>query len=143
MLTLDDLGVLRDVRAAGDAVTVTITPTYSGCPALDAIRDDLRAALTDAGYRAVEVRTVLSPPWSTDWISDAGRAKLAEHGIAPPGRVGPRAAGPDPADPRQATPRGWPAPAAGRTPPRSCRASAPPPAPRCTAAPPVASRSST
>ena len=96
MLTLDDLGVLRDVRAAGDAVTVTITPTYSGCPALEAIRDDLRAALTEAGYRSVEVRTVLSPPWSTDWISDAGRAKLAEHGIAPPGRIGPRAAGPIP-----------------------------------------------
>jgi ring-1,2-phenylacetyl-CoA epoxidase subunit PaaD len=96
MLTLDDLGVLRDVRAAGDAVTVTITPTYSGCPALDAIRDDLRAALTDAGYTRVEVRTVLSPPWSTDWISEAGRAKLAEHGIAPPGRVGLRAAGPIP-----------------------------------------------
>ena len=53
MLTLDDLGVLRDVRAAGDAVTVTITPTYSGCPALEAIRDDLRAALTEAGYRSV------------------------------------------------------------------------------------------
>jgi len=96
MLTLDDLGVLRDVRASADAVTVTITPTYSGCPALEAIRDDLRAALTDAGYRSVEVRTVLSPPWSTDWISDAGRAKLAEHGIAPPGRIGPRAAGPIP-----------------------------------------------
>ena len=96
MLTLDDLGVLRDVRAAGDTVTVTITPTYSGCPALDAIRDDLRAALNQAGYPRVEVRTVLSPPWSTDWISEAGRAKLAEHGIAPPGRVGPRAAGPIP-----------------------------------------------
>lgn len=96
MLTLDDLGVLRDVRAAGDAVTVTITPTYSGCPAIEAMRDDLRAALTAAGYATVEVRTVLSPPWSTDWISEAGRAKLAEHGIAPPGRVGPRAAGPIP-----------------------------------------------
>jgi ring-1,2-phenylacetyl-CoA epoxidase subunit PaaD len=110
MLTLDDLGVLRDVRTAGDAVTVTITPTYSGCPALDAIRDDLRAALHRAGYPRVEVRTVLSPPWSTDWISEAGRAKLAEHGIAPPGRVGPRAAGPIPLTldrppPRVACPR--------------------------------------
>jgi ring-1,2-phenylacetyl-CoA epoxidase subunit PaaD len=110
MLTLDDLGVLRDVRTAGDAVTVTITPTYSGCPALDAIRDDLRAALHQAGYPRVEVRTVLSPPWSTDWISEAGRAKLAEHGIAPPGRVGPRAAGPIPLTldrppPRVACPR--------------------------------------
>jgi ring-1,2-phenylacetyl-CoA epoxidase subunit PaaD len=96
MLTLDDLGVLRDVRAAGDTVTVTITPTYSGCPALETIRDDLRAALAAAGFGRVEVRTVLSPPWSTDWISESGRAKLADHGIAPPGRVGPRAAGPIP-----------------------------------------------
>jgi len=96
MLSLDDLGVLRDVRAAGDAVTVTITPTYSGCPALETIRDDLRAALAAAGYTRIEVRTVLSPAWSTDWISAAGRAKLADHGIAPPGRVGPRAAGPIP-----------------------------------------------
>jgi ring-1,2-phenylacetyl-CoA epoxidase subunit PaaD len=96
MLTLDDLGVLRDVRAAGDTVTVTITPTYSGCPALETIRDDLRAALAAAGFGRVEVRTVLSPSWSTDWISESGRAKLADHGIAPPGRVGPRAAGPIP-----------------------------------------------
>ena len=105
MLTLDDLGVLRDVRASADAVTVTITPTYSGCPALEAIRDDLRAALTDAGYRSVEVRTVLSPPWTTDWITEAGRAKLADHGIAPPGRVGPRAAGPIPLTLGRAAPR--------------------------------------
>jgi ring-1,2-phenylacetyl-CoA epoxidase subunit PaaD len=96
MLTLADLGVLRDVRAAGDTVTVTITPTYSGCPALETMRDDLRAALAAAGFGRVEVRTVLSPPWSTDWISEAGRAKLADHGIAPPGRVDPRAAGPIP-----------------------------------------------
>ena len=96
MLTLDDLGVLRDVLAVGDTVTVTITPTYSGCPALETIRDDLRAALAAAGFGRVEVRTVLSPPWSTDWISESGRAKLADHGIAPPGRVGPRAAGPIP-----------------------------------------------
>jgi len=87
MLTLDDLGVLRDVRAAGDAVTVTITPTYSGCPALEAIRDDLRAALIGAGYRSVEVRTVLSPPWTTDWIAPEGKRKLAQFGIAPPHAV--------------------------------------------------------
>jgi ring-1,2-phenylacetyl-CoA epoxidase subunit PaaD len=96
MLTLDDLGVLRDVNVDGDAVTVTITPTYSGCPAIEVMRADLRAALTGAGYRDVEVRTVLSPPWSTDWITDDGRRKLAEHGIAPPERVGPRASGPVP-----------------------------------------------
>jgi ring-1,2-phenylacetyl-CoA epoxidase subunit PaaD len=96
MLTLADLGVLRDVTEHGDAVSVTITPTYSGCPAVEAMRDDLRAALTAAGFTRVEVRTVLSPPWSTDWISEEGRRKLAEAGVAPPGRVGPRAAGPVP-----------------------------------------------
>jgi ring-1,2-phenylacetyl-CoA epoxidase subunit PaaD len=96
MLTLDDLGVLRDVAVDGDAVTVTITPTYSGCPALEVMRDDLRTRLTSAGYARVAVRTVLSPPWSTDWISAEGRRKLAEHGVAPPGRVGARQAGPVP-----------------------------------------------
>jgi ring-1,2-phenylacetyl-CoA epoxidase subunit PaaD len=100
VLTLEDLGVIRGVEvvagADGDAVTVTITPTYSGCPAIEVMRDDLRATLADAGFARVEVRTVLSPPWSTDWISDDGRRKLHEHGIAPPGPVGPRAAGPVP-----------------------------------------------
>jgi ring-1,2-phenylacetyl-CoA epoxidase subunit PaaD len=96
MLTLDDLGIVRGVEDDGDSVTVTITPTYSGCPAVEAIRDDIRARLSDAGYRRVDVRTVLSPAWSTDWISAAGRRKLAEHGIAPPHRAGPRPAGPVP-----------------------------------------------
>jgi ring-1,2-phenylacetyl-CoA epoxidase subunit PaaD len=96
MLTLGDLGIVRSVLVDSDTVTVTITPTYSGCPAIEAMRDDLRAALTEAGYGRVEVRTVLSPPWSTDWISDDGRRKLAEAGIAPPGRAGPRAPGPIP-----------------------------------------------
>ena len=96
MLTLADLGVVRGVDVDGDAVTVTITPTYSGCPAIETMRDDIRARLADAGYARVDVRTVFSPPWSTDWISTAGRRKLAEHGIAPPDRVGPRAAGPIP-----------------------------------------------
>lgn len=96
MLTLDDLGVVRGVEVDGDAVLVTITPTYSGCPAVEEMRHDLRTALTGAGYSRVEVRTVFSPAWSTDWISDDGRRKLAEAGIAPPGRVGPRAVGPVP-----------------------------------------------
>jgi ring-1,2-phenylacetyl-CoA epoxidase subunit PaaD len=96
MLTLADLGVVRGVDVDGDAVTVTITPTYSGCPAIEAMRDDIRARLADAGYRSVEVRTVFSPAWSTDWITADGRRKLAEHGIAPPDRVGERAAGPIP-----------------------------------------------
>jgi ring-1,2-phenylacetyl-CoA epoxidase subunit PaaD len=96
MLTLADLGVIRGVATDGDAVTVTITPTYSGCPAIEVMREDLRLALTAAGFDRVEVRTVFSPPWSTDWISDAGRRKLREHGIAPPDRIGSRATGPVP-----------------------------------------------
>jgi ring-1,2-phenylacetyl-CoA epoxidase subunit PaaD len=96
MLTLDDLGVVRGVDVDGGAVTVTITPTYSGCPAIEAMRDDIRSRLAAAGYDRVDVRTVLSPPWSTDWISAAGRRKLAEHGIAPPHRVPPRGSGPIP-----------------------------------------------
>lgn len=96
MLTLDDLGVVRGVEVDGDGVTVTITPTYSGCPALAEMRADLRAALAAAGYRRVAVRTVLSPPWTTDWISERGRRRLAEHGVAPPGRRGPAHSGPVP-----------------------------------------------
>lgn len=96
MLTLADLGVVRGVTVDGDAVLVTITPTYSGCPAIEEMRHDLHVALTGAGYGRVEVRTVLSPAWSTDWISDDGRRKLVAAGIAPPGRTTPRPAGPVP-----------------------------------------------
>jgi len=96
MLTLDDLGVVRSVEETADGVVVTITPTYSGCPAIEVMRDDIRAGLTAAGYARVEVRTVFAPAWSTDWISEAGRRKLAEAGIAPPGRAPVRAAGPIP-----------------------------------------------
>lgn len=96
VLTLADLGVLREVREDSGHVVVTITPTYSGCPALDEMRADLRDRLAEAGYTDVEVRTVLHPAWSTDWISEDGLRKLAEHGIAPPRRLGPRAAGPIP-----------------------------------------------
>jgi ring-1,2-phenylacetyl-CoA epoxidase subunit PaaD len=95
MLTLADLGVLRSVeRDADGTVVVAITPTYSGCPAMDEMRADLHTALTRAGYDAVEIRTVLHPAWTTDWISQAGRRKLAEAGIAPPGAVPRRASGP-------------------------------------------------
>ncbi|OLF08959.1 1,2-phenylacetyl-CoA epoxidase subunit PaaD [Actinophytocola xanthii] len=96
VLTLAELGVLREVIESDDRVVVTITPTYSGCPAIEEMRRDLRTALTEAGYRDVEVRTVLAPAWTTDWISESGRRKLLEHGIAPPARVGPRPAGPVP-----------------------------------------------
>lgn len=84
VLTIEDLGVLRDVTVEGKRITVAITPTYSGCPAVDAIRDDIAAVLRDAGYADVAVRTVLSPAWTTDWMTEVGRAKLEEYGIAPP-----------------------------------------------------------
>lgn len=115
MLTLHDLGVLRDVRmaaghddrdgsaavpdgsaAAPGTVIVEITPTYSGCPAMAEMRADLTRALRTAGFPDVQVRTVLSPPWTTDDITAHGREVLARHGIAPPGPAPRRAPGPVP-----------------------------------------------
>ncbi|WP_457973900.1 1,2-phenylacetyl-CoA epoxidase subunit PaaD [Arthrobacter sp. D1-17] len=89
VLTIEDLGILREVRLFDDggpvpAVQVTITPTYSGCPAMDAIRDDLKAAFHKEGYPSVHVELVLSPAWTTDWMTESGKAKLREYGIAPP-----------------------------------------------------------
>jgi ring-1,2-phenylacetyl-CoA epoxidase subunit PaaD len=97
-LTLADLGVLRDVRIEDDVVVVEITPTYSGCPAMGVMRADLVLALHRAGFHDVDVRTVLAPAWSTDWISADGRRKLAEAGIAPPGPAPRRPVGPVPLD---------------------------------------------
>ncbi|MFE0251567.1 1,2-phenylacetyl-CoA epoxidase subunit PaaD [Streptomyces sp. NPDC059010] len=86
MLTLADLGVLRGVELTEDGTVVaSLTPTYSGCPAMAEMRADVAARLSDAGYAQVEIRTVLDPPWTSDWITPVGRRKLAEHGIAPPG----------------------------------------------------------
>lgn len=93
MLTLADLGVLRDVVVDGERVVVTITPTYSGCPAMATMRDDLVHRLRDHGFEQVEVRVSLSPAWSTDWISEPGRAALQRNGISPPGAP-PRHTGP-------------------------------------------------
>jgi ring-1,2-phenylacetyl-CoA epoxidase subunit PaaD len=92
VVTIDDLGVLRDVAVDDGRVTVTVTPTYSGCPAMEVIERDVADAVRAAGFPEVVVRRVLSPAWTTDWISAEGRAKLADHGIAPPGP----AAGPAP-----------------------------------------------
>lgn len=95
MLTLADLGVLRAVAVDGGSVDVAITPTYSGCPATAEMRADLVRSLTRAGYADVRVRIELDPPWTTDAITPRGRARLAEHGISPPGPA-PRHAGPVP-----------------------------------------------
>ncbi|QGG42856.1 1,2-phenylacetyl-CoA epoxidase subunit PaaD [Aeromicrobium yanjiei] len=95
MLTLADLGVLRDVEIVPDGVVVTITPTYSGCPAMATMRDDLVHRLQDEGFGAVQVRVSLSPAWTSDWISARGRRALAEHGLSAPGPA-PVHAGPVP-----------------------------------------------
>lgn len=89
MLTLADLGILRGVEERDGAVVATITPTYSGCPAMREISADLKQRLVRAGYDDVTVRTALSPAWSTDWITAEGRRKLADAGIAPPRPAGP------------------------------------------------------
>jgi ring-1,2-phenylacetyl-CoA epoxidase subunit PaaD len=87
VLTIDDLGILRDVHVGDHGrVDVTITPTYSGCPAMDTIRADVTAALAGQGYDDVHVSLVLSPAWTTDWMSEEGKRKLLEYGIAPPTR---------------------------------------------------------
>ena len=84
MVTLADLGILRDVDEHDGHVTVTITPTYSGCPAMREISHDVQHRLRRAGYDDVRVRTALAPAWSSDWITEDGRRKLAAAGIAPP-----------------------------------------------------------
>jgi len=84
VLTIADLGVLRDVTVEGDAVEVVITPTYSGCPAMNMIAVEIDLALRRAGIAGGRVRTVLSPAWTTDWLTEDGRRKLREYGVAPP-----------------------------------------------------------
>jgi ring-1,2-phenylacetyl-CoA epoxidase subunit PaaD len=101
MLTIADLGILRTVDVTADGVTITITPTYSGCPAMREISADVRYRLERAGFSHVTVRTQLAPAWSSDWITGEGQRKLAAAGIAPPptspGRsMAPRRTGPIP-----------------------------------------------
>jgi ring-1,2-phenylacetyl-CoA epoxidase subunit PaaD len=96
VLTIEDLGILRAVDdSPGGGVVVTITPTYSGCPAMREIAADVQARLRRAGFERVTVATRLAPPWSTDWITSEGRRKLAAAGIAPPSAA-PRRTGPVP-----------------------------------------------
>ena len=84
ILSIAELGILREVVLDGDTVLVTITPTYSGCPAMRQIEDDLDTALSRAGFAHVQIEVAMSPAWTTDWISPEGRRKLARFGIAPP-----------------------------------------------------------
>lgn len=85
VLSIADLGILREVNAGEDnSVQVVITPTYSGCPAMDVISEDLYKVFGEAGYEKVEVKLVLTPAWSTDWMTEEGKAKLEAYGIAPP-----------------------------------------------------------
>jgi ring-1,2-phenylacetyl-CoA epoxidase subunit PaaD len=87
-VTIEELGILRGMSIDNDGVVhVVITPTYSGCPAMDVIRADIRSALRVAGFAEVDVVTTLGAPWSTDWITEEGRAKLSAAGIVPPSPV--------------------------------------------------------
>ncbi|NEV79655.1 phenylacetate-CoA oxygenase subunit PaaJ [Rhodopseudomonas sp. BR0C11] len=92
VLSIADLGVLREVRVEQGRVEVAITPTYSGCPAMNMIALEIETALARAGIERARVTTVLAPAWTTDWMSEAGRAKLKEYGIAPPQAAGSRRA---------------------------------------------------
>ncbi|MFQ5445849.1 MAG: 1,2-phenylacetyl-CoA epoxidase subunit PaaD [Saprospiraceae bacterium] len=85
VLTLQDLGVIREVNiGTGGAVEVVITPTYTGCPAMDLMMVNIKSALQEQGYEKVTVRQILHPAWTTDWLSEEGKKKLKAYGIAPP-----------------------------------------------------------
>lgn len=84
VLSVIDLGIVRDVKLSDDEIEITITPTYSGCPAMDVISMNIKFALISHGYKNVKVKQVLSPVWTTDWMSEEGKQKLKEYGIAPP-----------------------------------------------------------
>lgn len=88
VISVTDLGIVRDVAWDGQTLLVTITPTYSGCPAMAVIRMEIETALRAKGIDRLELKTQIAPPWTTDWLSDAGRAKLEEYGIAPPQPAG-------------------------------------------------------
>lgn len=94
VLTILDLGIVRDVRIDENVIEVVITPTYSGCPAMDAISMDIRLKLIEHGYKNIKIISVLSPAWTTDWMSEEGKQKLKEYGIAPP-QVSGQSKGPD------------------------------------------------
>lgn len=84
VLTIADLGIIRDIKIHDDTIEVIITPTYTGCPAMDMIAMNIKMALIEQGYKNIKVTSVLSPAWTTDWMSKEGKRKLKEYGIAAP-----------------------------------------------------------
>ena len=84
VLSIIDLGIVRSVKMDNEQVSIVITPTYSGCPAMDVIQMDIRLKLLEKGYRNISIQQSLSPAWTTDWMTEAGKRKLKEFGIAPP-----------------------------------------------------------
>jgi len=84
VLTITDLGIVRDVKIIDELVEVVITPTYTGCPAMDMIAINIRFALIENGYSNIKITSILSPAWTTDWMTETGKQKLKEYGIAPP-----------------------------------------------------------
>lgn len=88
VVSVVDMGIVRDVDVRADGVTVSMTPTFAGCPALDVMREEIERRVRRLGAANVEVKTVISPPWTSDWITDEARAKLAAFGLAPPVRHG-------------------------------------------------------
>lgn len=84
VLSILDLGIIRDVQIKSESIDVIITPTYTGCPAMDMITMNIKLVLAEHGYKNVKVTSVLSPAWTTDWMSEEGKRKLKEYGIAPP-----------------------------------------------------------
>ena len=84
VLSVVDLGIIRDIKIKDNKIEVTITPTYSGCPAMDMISMNIRLALLEKGYKDIGIKTILSPAWTTDWMTETGKEKLKAYGIAPP-----------------------------------------------------------
>src|ERR1700739_1222113 len=89
VLSVVDLGIIRKVDVDAEGTHITITPTYTGCPAMNVIEEDIRAKLKEKGITSFDIKTIISPAWTTDWISDEGKRKLKEYGIAPPEKSSP------------------------------------------------------
>lgn len=84
VIDIVELGVIREINALSDSIEVIITPTYSGCPAMKQMEDDIKKKLAEKGYKEVKIKTIFNPPWTTDWITDEAKEKLNKYGIAPP-----------------------------------------------------------